>query len=906
MFFALRGSPQALIIRTQTPSGQISELIPHDIIQADFPNLFAIEHAHWMDINSGEVEFRPLDRLWEPSIQNWRLNFFADSRPSRMMQETRYLVDIRSGTFQGIAARIRNLESSEYLTIVYDDYDQSHPISIELPRFRLSFFLSKGELESKNMHGMVIDNDQCTGTMIGLSSRLVLRHKDPRFASLPHSRHVLIPHGDVHFSLSPDRNHVRVHIDTRTHFMRQVTWHKFEIDSDLGLLVSNINLTSRLYKIYLHALCSHPLPDPLTSQTGTDHALQELGAAGCFSFQRLTETDVKLLSLIGSITPCRRYYPKNLRVMQTTEWSPDLPALSQHGAFQPAVHSILKYAQSLAIFPELKGGEVDLDNKHAGDSFLMARAMRRNAVYYEGGIDVIPLDCDQRYSSRDSPHVADHDSNGIQALNTSRLVFAWPVGLSRCLESSELLGAFKGWGRMSGVLPDTSLEYTRDWLKLDLSENWLTIYDLCRQIGQGSTSKKFELVFSFSALAYGKPSLSEFIPVLLAVATIHTSLLIPPPSHPSYDLDDGIDGPLRERVQNIVTSRENTFAYFGNENIPRCNIDDAVDYLMKQSCSSPPRSPFNQSDSHWLDTEGIMSCVTEYFASCSRNKDLCSFTSRVTKVLQAHLVPPLADVHIPRFHFVPQFNHDVNHHQRDSSLTFASLLSSRTNSAPVHFTRKFGTGAPDNPRRPGQPIDTSNLENLISQFQRHSHSRAVLTQLYSERLERSRGELHGQQTSTLPNSLPPIARCLEYRNQCRGHLHEVLSAIRSSLEPSTTVEHILANAGLWPRIHPRAMLYPLASASNVPVTREWAQSLTTFAKAFIEYQFSQRLVAYVLRSESDNFFKELDNVSFNWSDESENTDWLLIQVRMNLRWHTKLTFPLFSDPRKLYYPCTPV
>ena len=919
VFFALRGSPQTLIIRAQTwtPPGQIFELIPHDIIQADFPYLFAIEHAHWMDIKSGEVEFRPLDRLWKPSPQNWRLVFFPDGRPSKMRQETRYLVDIRSETFQAIAARIHNLEYSEYLTIVYDR-DESHPISIELPRFRLSFFLSEGELESKNMSGMVIDNNQCTGTMIGLSSQLVLRHKDPTFASLPRSRCVLIPHGDVHFSLSTDRNHVRVHVDTRTHFIRQVTWHKYEIDSDLGLLVGNINLTSRLYRIYLHALCSHPLPDPLTSQTGTDHALQELGAAGCFSFQRLTETDVKLLSLIGSITPCRHYYPKHLRVMQTTEWSPILPALSQHGAFEPAVHSILKYAQSLAIFPEPKDGEIDLDNKHAGDFFLMARATRRNTIYYEGGIG-IPLDCDQRYSSRDSPHVAGHDPNGIQALNTSRLVFTWPVGPTHRLAYSELLGVFKGWGHMGGIIPGASLKYTGEWLGLDLSNNWLTIYDLCRQIGQGSTSKKFELVFSFSALAYGTPNLWEFIPVLLAIATMHTSLFVDPPSHSSYDMADGFDGPLQERVRSIFVSGKKIFPYYyDNKDIPQPNIDDAVEYLMKHPCSIPPQSPFNQSDSHWLDTESIMSGVTAYFASCSRNRDLRSFASQVTKVLQTHyLAPPLAEVHIPRFHFVPQF--DVSHSQRNSPLTFANLLSSRTNSAPVHSTHKFGTGAPANPRQPGQPICgwlcsiltkiilTRKLENLISQFKRHSHSVLRVTQLYSERLERSWGELHNHwQTSTLPDSLPPITECLAYRDQCQSHMHSVLSGIRASLEPLTTIEHALANAGLWPRIHPRALLHPLASASNTPVTREWAESLTTFAKAFIAYQFSQRLVAYVLHSESDNFFKELNNAPFNWSNESGNTDWLLIQVRMNSHRHTELRFLLFSDPRKLYYPWPPV
>jgi hypothetical protein len=167
-------------------------------------------------------------------------------------------------------------------------------------------------------------------------------------------------------------------------------------------------------------------------------------------------------------------------------------------------------------------------------------------------------------------------------------------------------------------------------------------------------------------------------------------------------------------------------------------INNAVDYLMKQSRSTCPirlQSPFKQRDSRWFETESIMRDVAEYFASCSRNRDLSSFASRVTKALQTNLAPPLADVHIPTFHFVPQF--DVSHSQRDSPLTFATLLSSRTNSAPLHSTHEFGTGAPANPRRPGQPIDTSHLKNLISQFKRH-HSHSNLTQTYSKRLERSR------------------------------------------------------------------------------------------------------------------------------------------------------------------------
>ncbi len=160
-------------------------------------------------------------------------------------------------------------------------------------------------------------------------------------------------------------------------------------------------------------------------------------------------------------------------------------------------------------------------------------------------------------------------------------MYAWPVGLTRHIESSELLETFKGWGHMSGVIPNTSLIYTKEWLGLDLSQKWLTIYDLCRQIGQGISMKKFELVFSFSALAYGMPNLWESIRALLAIATMHPSLFVDPPPYSSYNLADGFD-PLRSRVRSIIASGIHNPAYDYNKGVPQCEIDDAADHLMKQ------------------------------------------------------------------------------------------------------------------------------------------------------------------------------------------------------------------------------------------------------------------------------------------------------------------------------------
>jgi hypothetical protein len=873
-----------------------------------------------MDMNSGEVEFRPLDRLWDPSPQNWRLVSLPNG-PSRMIQGTRHLLDIRSGTFQGLAARLRPLEYSEYLTIFLDT--QSYGISIELPRFRLSFFAHGGELESKNMRGMVIDDSQCTGTMIGLSSQLVLRHKDSTFASLPRSRCVLIPRGSVHFSLSADRNHVRVHIDTRTNFTRQVTWDKYEIDPDLGLLVGNVNVTSRLYRIYLHALCSHPLPDPLTGQTGTDHALQELQAAGSFSFQKLTEADVELLRLIGNITPRREYYPKHLSVMQTINWSPQLPALSQHHMFDIAVRKILEYAQSLTTFTGLKDSDADLDYKCESASVLMARATHRNAVYYEGGIKA-SADFDRRYNSRDLPRIADQDSHGIEALNTSRLVYAWSPGLTRRLEPSELIETFKSWGKMTGPMKGTSLMYTREWLRLDLPAKWLSIYDICRQTGQSAL--KYKLIFSFAALSFSSPNLRKFVPILLAFATIRGSLFIAPPFHPFYDLTVGFEA-LWKQVRSMIISgtyplddsparhlsrkpNENQKKFRSrqtkhyNEHISG-RADDAANRLMMECDSSRPQSPFDQADdSSWFKVKKIMGDVTEYFASCSRNRDLRSFASRVTTILAINYkVSPQQGEQIPRFCFVPQF--DMRPGQPDSSFTLANLLSHRAASAPARSSFEIGTGAHVNPRRLGQPIDTSILQNLISQFQSKSHSK--LTQLYSERLESSRTELHGQKAPVLPKHTPPVSDCLAFRDHCKSRLNHVFSSIHSSLSPSTTAERILADAGLWPRLHHRSVLHPLASTANIYLKPEWADILTTFAEVFIEYQHSQRLLGYALQSDAEKFYKELDSASFNRRDAVRNPDWLLIQVRNTFSYiEFRFLIKPLSDPKQLYHPYNPV
>jgi hypothetical protein len=309
------------------------------------------------------------------------------------------LVDVRSTSFQMLAAQVEPLELPHFVTLTVDE---ASSVTMELPRFRLQFALVDGQLESQNMREMIIDEDQSSGTMLGLQNQLILRAKDKVYQTLPRSRSVLVPYGEV--TVEEDPVHVTVRIDTSA--SRHGVYHKYDIDDRLGYLATSATgITTRLYKIYLHALTSHCLPDPLTGRTGTEEALHELSSAAVKSFQALAEADAELLTLIGGLTPRRSYYPSHTKSAQSVSWHMNLPALAQHEAFAAASSSIIEIGKALQVFRHK--GAVDFDpylSKLERKALLRRRALRRNTFLYPRETPLPPrLDLDSSYASRDRP-----------------------------------------------------------------------------------------------------------------------------------------------------------------------------------------------------------------------------------------------------------------------------------------------------------------------------------------------------------------------------------------------------------------------------------------------------------------------------------------------------------------------
>ncbi|CAE6503446.1 unnamed protein product [Rhizoctonia solani] len=284
VLFALEEGQNELIIQAEKDD-RVYELVPHKKLSDDFPVFLSEDYHHWADIKSRTIEFRPISDPWTANNCRWTLRF-ADfiATTVESASDKSFLVDVHSAAFKTLTRSLSPLESDRYLHVTRST--KGH-IEVELPRMKLSFFINNDmQLESRNFRGLVLDENQSAGTLIGLRSQLILRAKGPVTRTLPQSRSILIPVGEINYTMSGHHTLVFIQFDSR----RAVDVYRYKIDEDLGYLATDSGLTSRLLKTYLHALTSSCLPDPLTGRTGTEEALYELSQASTLSFEQI---DVK-------------------------------------------------------------------------------------------------------------------------------------------------------------------------------------------------------------------------------------------------------------------------------------------------------------------------------------------------------------------------------------------------------------------------------------------------------------------------------------------------------------------------------------------------------------------------------------------------------------------------------------
>lgn len=106
---------------------------------------------------------------------------------------------------------------------------------------------------------MAVDADQSLGTLIGLRSKIMLKHltRDDRIVLLPESKVVNYQRENTHTSVTISKESI--------HKVYAVY-----MDPKLGCLIDNSELGCKLFLAYLHTLTSFCLVNPLTRKTGIE------------------------------------------------------------------------------------------------------------------------------------------------------------------------------------------------------------------------------------------------------------------------------------------------------------------------------------------------------------------------------------------------------------------------------------------------------------------------------------------------------------------------------------------------------------------------------------------------------------------------------------------------------------
>ena len=880
-----------LILKARKPGDlHILQLIPESIFEGDLPAHFVHDFIHWLDLSTGELEFRPLESQWIPRSSNWRIYVQKPGKKTRTVLEKpsqgnspTQLIDIHSSTFDVVSGLLSPLEFHTHIIATH----ATRTLEVSLPRFRLTFFVNKlGELECRNMPGYVVDKTQSCGTMFGLKNKLILCSSEAAlFSLLP--RKVIIPQGRIHFRTEGGFTGVSIDYSSDRH----VGWHEYTIDTDLGRLTSNGHLNMMLYQCYLHALTSHCLPDPLLSHTGTEEALNILRGAACTSFQRLDPYVENMLKLIGALSV---FSP--IRQLNRANWE-DLPELSQHYDFFRNACTILGHAQALETLYDQPTFFFEYPKYH--QRLFIRRAAYRNNSYYPSDL-YIPEESspprDVKYRSR-----VVSDGTGEQvAFQTS-----WSISNDRpCLDDSlppQLWDLMNSWQLLGPASRGISLRYSRYWVEFEPRRDWLAIYDLCRNsVNRNRRDLSIELSFSLSAAAFSLSRRRDMnvIPFIIIFALDERCRNFSHPPNVFYRLSDGRAPQLTHLRALISQSTQRIYstpAYDFLNMEETLSIESPVESLSKEELeySAAIRiesllvaqsilehwPDYSSVDFHerWFKKSECKRKLKEYMRSMSRNTRLREHILQLQGILQHY-------EGIPNPTITPyvQSPQPLTSCSNTPSYLLRDLLTSRTN---VPITPS--NGEPSSPlcypstntetRELTPPCaDINGLGNLVEELQNSSQP---LLQLYGNELRKSHHELMAQNASLyVRESVPSHDALLLYYEECSQRKEKLFSQISAILAPSQNVEEISRIAGLWPRITSRTILGQLAQNRINTLPDRWKFTITRYAVSFVKYQQSRRLLELSSRQKYEEVLQETEAICSDVLAES-TPDWLLVQVR---------------------------
>ena len=900
MYFSVRNDSELVIKakrkRVARDDWEIIILIPHNVLEGDLPAPLIEGHVHWLSFSTSVLEICPLNSIWETSPKNWKIDCIPGQY--RVHRGHELLVDIRSPSWAMVSELLKPLEPPSNLLISASPIDSGRPssswqLSVVLPRYGLSFYIDKdGDLQSRDIRGMVYDENQCVGTLFGLINRLVLRPKvkDVDVVYLI-PRCVLIPEGEISFRKLG--HHVCVNINTPRSAASRVTYQTYQIDTDLGCLEA-VGLTNKLYCAYLHALTSGCGTDPLSGRSGTEEALSLLWSASCWSIMKFSPRDAELLSLIASLYPL---HIRHLDCMQQVEWL-DLPANSQHHELYIVAKAIKRHYERLRSFHQNQSNKL-FEKFPFREDHLLDRSARRALYLFPSDSSWQPSGetrSDVQYTGRD---LVQNGPSEHRAYTAATIVYH-RTAQARITE--DIVGMIESWTTLSKDAP-LSLQYNRSWLNLDLPSMWLGAYNLLRG---NDRENWFQLLFTLPAMAYASPTISHLVPVLVALASHPPSSFEGSPSYTAYTppgkrvLSRAIlRGYVSDTSERSVESSESARCNEAPDDTkqgqlkmydarPDSDTDATVDKLqLARRCVTPPRCS--------VDSElGDMDCFTsnaESQVSSYRSIDLKEHLTRVQEVLRnAHVSPtPFQNFYFAPSKTIPSYT--------PWTFTVKQLFSRSGLWLPEHDTLPYDAAEVENTSFSGavplQRLITTSAASAMNPFQ-HRYTSALRASAESFESEMSLVS-HGA------TELPDAEILMTHYARCRTAYAESVYHLEWYLGPRSRSERALQQSGQWPRMTPRVVLRLLASNSPVKLSNDWKECLTRLALLLLQVQRARRLLRLYLDNHHEELRRELQNGGCDGWKPEMRPDWLLIQVRSSCGRYvyllTKRTSPAKSAAR---------
>ncbi|KAH7095848.1 hypothetical protein FB567DRAFT_624053 [Paraphoma chrysanthemicola] len=695
------------------------ELVPARVFENALPNALLTQYVHWYDRVADEVHFRDRSNPWLCGPKEWSLK--RSGMMWRLMKDSHVLVNIFGGTARKLQQVFQPLEDGKHIHITCDSATST--VDISLPRLKLNFYMThqSSQIRSRQYRGMIIDLDQNIGTLVGLSSKLVLCNeaRDERMFLVPLPETLEIE--SIQYCKISSSGHVDVTIAKGA--KNRIC--AYTLDSILGRILDCGDLQSKLLLAYLHALTAFCLPDPFTGCTGTESALNILRSASTRSFEVLTIENVNILTSIAKLTPGRTLQSEH---RQQIHWDNKLAISSQHPLFFDLVKEILDEDERvLFLHPGSKKHEPRGLPVIKGQ--LRERDMIRGSTFrvHGFGAEAFNENEDSAYVARDANQTTDR---GQRAFVAAELITRDVPALCKSVPSLKY-GLFEDDLSDAIIRSNTSHSNLADlcfhtkWLEdssSNLAEHWCSLHLFLPEASKKATS--FDIMLWLSAMAYSTTANMEAIQVLASFYRVKDMASIKPPTtSSSFE---------RARGSNWIT--KDLEAIFNNYKRPpsecpeasmpmhededprrhtarigaqrRKNAGNAVKKFLaalnRQWPSSNPLTPPTQGINVYFHTSNAMGAIKERIKSWHDNLVFDDYLDRVSAIIASQEV-----VEIPAL--------------QQATIVLPDTGLMRT--AIGHFTADsiFAVSAPDSVPTPPSEPDILLEEKVGTQNQNHAH-----------------------------------------------------------------------------------------------------------------------------------------------------------------------------------------